>query len=74
TPFRYFEGIYIPNSSSVGFIYDNHLMLSADYTPNTEFTYYFGGTNSLNSAAQITTDNGWFDAIDKFAPEQLVVK
>jgi hypothetical protein len=49
-------------------------MLSADYTPNTEFTYYFGGTNSLNSAAQITTDNGWFDAIDKFAPEQLVVK
>jgi hypothetical protein len=74
TPVRYFEGIYHPQSSTVGFIFDNHLMLASDYTPNTDFTYYFGGTNSLNVSAKITTDNEWFDAMDKFAPQQLVVK
>lgn len=63
---RNYVGVVIPCKVKTVVNQDNHLLITADYKANSNFTYYFGGGWSK---WQFPTDKDWFDAIEKFSKQ-----
>jgi hypothetical protein len=61
---RSYVGIYMPESNEDPFEKENHLIIVADYTVGTDFTYYFGGGWS---EWKYPTDEDWSDALVRFS-------
>jgi hypothetical protein len=61
---RNYVGVFIPTKVSESKEQDNHLLLKANYKPESSFVYYFGGGWSK---WKFETDKNWFDAVDKFS-------
>lgn len=66
---RFFEGVYVPGTTTETKIVDNHLCLLVDYQPGTELTYYFGGGWNVFPSGAYPTDDDWFDALTRFKAE-----
>lgn len=61
---RNYVGVFIPTKVSESKEQDNHLLLTANYKPDSKFVYYFGGGWSK---WKFETDKDWFEAVDKFS-------
>lgn len=63
---RNYVGVVIPCKANAIETQDNHLLITANYKAESNFTYYFGGGWSK---WKFPTDNNWFDAVEKFSKQ-----
>ncbi|MFZ4581581.1 MAG: DUF4861 family protein [Paludibacter sp.] len=63
---RNYVGVVIPSKAITFANQDNHLLITANYKTESNFTYYFGGAWSK---WQFPTDKDWFDAVEKFSKQ-----
>lgn len=63
---RNYIGVVIPCKAKTIVNQDNHLLITANYKTDSNFTYYFGGGWSK---WKFPTDKDWFDAIEKFSKQ-----
>lgn len=63
---RFFAGAYIPGRPTESTILNDHLVVTCDYTPGTDLTYYFGGGWNIFPADTYASDDDWFDALERF--------
>jgi hypothetical protein len=63
---RNYVGVVIPRKANAIENQDNHLLITANYKAESNFTYYFGGGWSK---WKFPTDNNWFEAVEKFSKQ-----
>lgn len=63
---RFYAGAYIPGRATEAKVLNDHLVLTCDYTPGTDLTYYFGGGWNVFPADAYPNDDDWFDALERF--------
>jgi rhamnogalacturonyl hydrolase YesR len=64
---RMYTGVYMPGETAfTSHTATNHLVISGDYAPGSEFTYYFGGGWNQFPAGKYTSDQDWFNALKQF--------
>lgn len=63
---RFYAGAYIPGRATESTILNDHLVVTCDYTPGTDLTYYFGGGWNIFPAGAYPSDEDWFDALERF--------
>ncbi len=63
---RNYVGVVIPCKAKTIANQDNHLLITANYKPESNFTYYFGGGWSKWKFA---TDKDWFEAVEKLSKQ-----
>lgn len=63
---RFFQGCYVPGTKTKTQVIDHHLCVTIDYQPGTELIYYFGGGWNIFPEGIYTSDDDWFDALDRF--------
>ncbi len=63
---RFFAGAYIPGRETESTILNDHLVVTCDYTPGTDLTYYFGGGWNIFPTDAYPSDDDWFDALERF--------
>lgn len=61
---RNYIGVVMPCKAKAIATQDNHLLITAKYKPESNFTYYFGGGWSK---WHFTTDADWFSAMEQFS-------
>jgi len=63
---RNYAGVVIPCKVKTIANQDNHLLMTANYKAESNFTYYFGGGWSK---WKFETDKDWFDAVEKLSKQ-----
>lgn len=63
---RFYAGAYIPGRQTESTILNDHLVVTCDYTPGTDLTYYFGGGWNIFPTGAYPSDDDWFDALERF--------
>jgi hypothetical protein len=63
---RNYVGVVVPCKANAIANQDNHLLITANYKAESNFTYYFGGGWSK---WKFPTDKDWFEAVEKFSKQ-----